>query len=101
MEKEGEKLRIYIITTRHLGQVGGLADSIDPTEGDDIRGTLVCSFFDISQHISAYLGAQDLHQRLLHGITHCGLQPWRKRSCEMQRKSCDLSCDYSYIYKSN
>ena len=45
-----------------FGQVGGLAHTIDPAEGDDIRSLVLFGVHDISEDVNSPLGGEELHQ---------------------------------------
>lgn len=45
----------------YLGQVGGLADPVDTTEGDHVRTAMALGIHDITENVDAALGLQDLH----------------------------------------
>ena len=53
---------VTTLLTPHLGQVGGLANSIDTTKCDDKGPSLALRLHDISQNIHPSFGLQDLHQ---------------------------------------
>ena len=63
----------------HLGEVSGLADSVDPTECDNVGLALVLGLHHVPQDVDSALGAQDLHQTLLHAGPHQTLDAWGGR----------------------
>ena len=63
----------------YFGQVRGLPDSIDATEGDDVGLLVGLGFDDVSNDVDAPLGGQKLHEGLgeclLHGAVDAGEGP--------------------------
>lgn len=68
----------------YLGQVGGLADPVDTTEGDHVGTAMALGIHDITENVDAALGLQDLHKSFLQGLLHRGGHRWggggRKRT---------------------
>lgn len=64
----------------HLGQVGGLANTVDATERHHIRPVLPLGVQDITQDIHAALGLQDLHQGLLQRLLHRRRHRWGRKN---------------------
>ena len=62
----------------HLGKVGRLPDSINSTEGDDIRMTFVPGLHHVSQYVHPPFGAEDLDQTLLYTGPHQTLDTCRR-----------------------
>ena len=77
--ERGTKVLLQYNTTLsmlHLGEVSGLADSVDPTECDNVGSALVLGLHHVPQDVDSALGAQDLHQTLLHAGPHQALDAW-------------------------
>lgn len=56
----------------HLGQVGGLANPIHPTEGHGVGAASLLSLHHISENVQAPLGGKELHQGLSEGVADSG-----------------------------
>ena len=60
----------------HLCEVGGFPNSVHSTEGDNVGLTFDPGLHHVSQNVNSPLGAEDLHQTLLHTGLHQTLDTW-------------------------
>ena len=54
----------------YFGQVGGLPDSVDATEGDNVGLLVGLGFDDVSNDVDAPLGGEKLHEGLRECLLH-------------------------------
>ena len=68
--KATNKTILYSSTAHHLGQIGGLADTIHTAEGHGVGAASLLGLHHVTQNVEAPLWGQQLHQGLCQGIPH-------------------------------
>lgn len=63
------------VMAHHLGQVGGLANTIHPTEGHGVGAASLFGLHHVAENIQAPLGGEELYKGLSEGVAHSGGDP--------------------------